>query len=245
MKKLIVVLSSFLLALPAIGQEADNSSKGSLNVSVDVVSRYVWRGLLYDHSPNIQPTLSYTYGGFSVGSWASYGISNQYAEIDLFASYTKGPLTFLLYDYYYETETDLQANDYFNYKNKTTVHLLEGSVFYTGEEAFPIKLTAALFFYGLDKKANGDQAYSSYFEVGYPFKVADQSLDFFIGGSPTEGGFYHTSSKITSTDPNIFNLGVSTTKELKISDSFKLPVKATLSINPAAEDIFFVVAMTF
>ena len=244
MKKLIVVLSSFLLALPAIGQEADNSSKGSLNVSVDVVSRYVWRGLLYEHSPNIQPTLSYTYGGFSVGSWASYGISNQYSEIDLFVSYTKGPFSFVIYDYYNEDETDLQANDYFNYKDKTTGHLFEGSVFYTGEESFPIKLTAAMFFYGADKNADGDQAYSTYFEVGYPFNVADQSLDFFIGGSPSEG-LYHRYSNITSTDPNIFNLGVSTTKELKISDSFKLPVKATLSINPAAEDIFFVVAMTF
>ena len=245
MKKLIIVLSSFLLTISAIGQEADNSSKGSLNVSVDVVSRYVWRGLLYNSSPNIQPTLSYTYGGFSVGSWASYGLSSQYAEIDLFASYTKGPLTFLVYDYYNETENDLQANDYFNYKDKTTGHLLEGSVFYTGGESFPIKLTAAMFFYGPDKKENGDQVYSTYFEVGYPFKVADQSLDFFIGGSPSDNGFYQRYSYITNTDPNIFNLGVSTSKELKISDSFKLPVKATLSVNPAAEDVFFVVAMTF
>lgn len=244
MKKLIIIVSSILFALPVIGQET-GAKKGNLNLSVDVVSRYVWRGLLYSPSPNIQPTLSYTYGGFSVGSWASYSLSSQYAEIDLFASYTKGPLTFLVYDYYNETETDLQANDYFNYKDKTTGHLLEGSVFYTGGESFPIKLTAAMFFYGPDKKTNGDQAYSAYFEVGYPFKVADQPLDFFVGGSPSDNGFYQKYSYITNTDPNIFSLGVSTTKELEISDRFKLPVKATLSLNPAAEDIFFVVAMTF
>ncbi len=244
MKKLIVVISSLFFTHLAMGQEAENTTKSELSVSVDAVSRYVWRGLLYDSSPNLQPTLSYTYGGFSIGSWASYGVSNHYAEIDFFASYTKGAFSFSVYDYFNEDEDDLRVNNYFNYKNKTTGHLLEGSVIYTAGEAFPITLTAAMFFYGSDKKENGDQAYSSYFEVGYPFKVANQSLDFFIGGSPSNG-FYQKYSNIENSDPNIFNLGVSSTKEIKISDSFTLPLKATLSLNPAAEDIFFVVAMTF
>lgn len=237
MKKLIILFVSITLAFPAIGQDATADTKGSLGLSVDVVSRYVWRGLLYNPSPNIQPTLSYTYGGFSIGSWASYGLSDKYAEVDFFASYTKGPLTFLVYDYYTENEIDLEANDFFNYKDKTTGHALEGSVFYTGGDAFPIKLTAAMFFYGADRLADGDQAYSSYFELGYPFKVAEQPLDVFIGATPQEG--------LYNSDAAVVNLGVSTSKQLEISDRFKLPIKATLSVNPSADNIFFVVAMTF
>jgi len=237
MKKLIILFASILLALPSFGQEKEDSTAGDLSVSVDVVSRYVWRGLLYNASPNIQPTLSYTYGGFSIGSWASYGLSSQYAEVDFFASYTKGGLTFLVYDYFTVDEINPQLNDFSNYNDTITGHALEGSIFYAGGEAFPIKLTAAMFFYGADKKINGDQAYSTYFELGYPFRVAGQPLDVFIGGTPQEG-LYHS-------EAGIVNVGLSTSKELEISDRFKLPIKASLSVNPAADNIFFVIGMTF
>ena len=237
MKKVIVLFAAILLALPSKGQETESVSSGKLGLSVDVVSRYVWRGLLYNSSPNIQPTLSYTKGGFSVGSWASYGLSSQFAEVDFFASYTKGPLTFLVYDYYNEEEGDLQANDFFNYNKKVTGHAVEGSIFYAGGEAFPIKLTAAMFVFGNDRKGNGDQYYSTYFELGYPFKVAEQPLDLFIGGTPQEG-LYHS-------DAGIVNVGLSMSKEVEISDRFKLPIKATLSVNPSSDDVFFVIGMTF
>ncbi|SDC12175.1 TorF family putative porin [Williamwhitmania taraxaci] len=238
MKKMIFLFASIFFALPSIGQEPGSVSSSKIDLNVDVVSRYVWRGLLYNASPNIQPTLSYTKSGFSIGSWGSYGLSSQYAEVDFFASYSTGPLTFLVYDYFNEDEGDLQANDFFNYKEKITAHAVEGSIFYTGGDGFPIKLTAAMFVYGNDRNPdNGDQYYSTYFELGYPLNVADHPLDIFIGGTPQKG-LYHS-------DAGIVNIGLSTTKELEISDRFKLPIKATLSVNPSADNVFLVIGMTF
>lgn len=219
-----------------VAQDAKPESKVSFNYNVDFVSRYVWRGLLFNGNPNIQPTVSLTAGGLTIGSWASYGMSQNYAEIDLFASYSFSNFSITLYDYYNENETDLAAVDYFNWDKNTTGHLLEGTVAWLGTENFPLSMTLAAFFYGYDTDANGDQNYSTYLELGYPVNIGNYKLNFFLGGTLNDG-FYHT-------DPNIVNVGFKTTKEIEISDRFKLPVSATFVVNPAKDDVFFVVGIT-
>lgn len=216
---------------------ATSESKYSLDFSVDIVSRYLWRGLLYSPSPNIQPTLTFSAGGFSIGAWGSYSLSEQYAEVDLFVSYNTGPLTLMVFDYYAEDETDLTAVDYFKWKNETTGHQLEGTIMFGGTDKIPFTLTAATFFYGNDKNADGDNNYSTYFEIAYPVKVVDQEVNLFLGGTPAKG-LYHT-------EAGIVNVGFSTSKNLKITDSFELPVKGTFAVNPAAKDVFFVIGLTF
>ena len=238
MKKTLLsgLISLFLGINLAIAQEENTNSKVSVDYSVDFVSRYLWRGLLFNGNPNIQPTISLTAGDFSFGSWASYGVSQNYAEVDLFASYTKGSFSFTIYDYYNEDETDLAAVDYFHWKRKTTGHMLEGTIAWAGTEKFPLSITAAVFFYGNDRDANLDQNYSTYLELGYPVKIGNYNFDLFLGGTLNEG-LYHT-------DPNIVNVGFKTTKEIEFSDKFKLPVSATFVVNPAKEDVFFVVGIT-
>lgn len=238
MKKLLLSLTTTLLLTSsiAVAQEEKQSSAVSVDYSVDIVSRYIWRGLLFNGNPNIQPTISLTAGGFSIGSWASYGMSQNYAEIDLFATYSFSNFSVTLYDYYNEDETDLAAVDYFNWGKNTTGHLLEGTVAWAGTENLPLNITLAAFFYGYDTDANGDQNYSTYLELGYPVKIGDFDVDLFVGGTLNEG-FYND-------EANIVNLGFKTTKEIEITDKFKLPVSATFAVNPAKEDVFFVVGIT-
>ncbi|MBN1991050.1 MAG: hypothetical protein JW783_16740 [Bacteroidales bacterium] len=214
-----------------------NESSSSLDLNVDIVSRYLWRGLLYSPSPNIQPTLTFSAGGFAIGAWGSYSLSEQYAEVDLFVSYTTSPITLMVYDYYAEDETDLSAVDYFKWKKGTTGHQLEGTIMFGGTDKIPFTLTAATFFYGNDKNVDGDNNYSTYFEIAYPVKIAGQEVNLFLGGTPAEG-LYHT-------EAGIVNVGFSTSKSLKITDSFELPVKGTFAVNPAAKDVFFVIGLTF
>ena len=238
MKK--TLLSGIILLLLgcnlALAQEENQKSKVSVDYSVDFVSRYVWRGLLFNGNPNIQPTISLTAGGLTLGSWASFGTSQEYSEIDLFATYTIGNLSFTLYDYYNEYESNLDSVDYFNWDKKTTGHLVEGSVNWAGTESFPLSITLASFFYGYDTDENGDQNYSAYLELGYPVKIGNYNFDLFAGGALNKGFYYH--------EANIINVGFKTTKEIEITEKFKLPVSATFVVNPAKEDVFFVVGIT-
>ena len=47
------------------------------------MSRYIWRGTDYGHSPSIQPTLSLTAGGFEIGGWGAIATNSFFQEIDL------------------------------------------------------------------------------------------------------------------------------------------------------------------
>ncbi len=238
MRKILpgLIAMQLLFTGQAVAQEEVPESKVSIDYSVDFVSRYLWRGLLFNGNPNIQPTISLTAGGFSIGSWGSYAISQDYAEIDLFATYSIGNLSLTLYDYYNEIESDLEAVDYFNWKKETTGHLLEGTIAWAGSDNVPLSVTLAAFFYGYDTDANGDQNYSTYLELGYPVKIGDYDINFYIGGALNEGFYHH--------EANIVNVGFKTTKEVEISDRFKLPISATFTVNPAKENIFFVVGIT-
>jgi hypothetical protein len=228
----IIIMNCFTL----FAQEEKPESKVSVDYSVDFVSRYVWRGLLFSGNPNIQPTVSLTAGGFTIGSWASFAGSQEYAEIDLFATYSIGNFSFTLYDYYNEYESNLDSVDYFNWDKKTTGHLVEGSITWAGTESFPLSVTLASFFYGYDMNKNQNQNNSTYLELGYPVKIGDYDFDLFVGGTLNKG-FYNE-------EANIVNVGFKTTKEIEITDKFKLPVSATFVVNPAKDDVFFVVGIT-
>jgi hypothetical protein len=92
-------------------------------------------------------------------------------------------------------------------------------------------------FYGFDKLAGDStkQAYSTYIELGYSKGAAN----FFFGFTPWAG--YYNNYGITAFDPaaskkafSIVNIGASVTKALKINDTYSLPLKATLVLNPSA-----------
>ena len=79
------------------------------------------------------------------------------------------------------------------------------------------------------------QAYSTYIELGYSKGAAS----IFLGFTPWAG--YYNNYGITTFNPgaqgktfSIVNIGASVTKTLKITDTFSLPLKATLVINPSA-----------
>lgn len=235
----VLVLLIATCNLELRGQENQTGTVGagsSLDLKADIVSRYYWRGLLYCASPNVQPSLTYTNNGFSVGTWASMGLSERYSEVDLYLSYTKGAFTFMLYDYFCEDENDLTSTDYFNWKNSLTGHQLEATIIFGDTEKFPFTVTAATFFYGADKDDDGDNCYSTYFEVMYPFQICNHDVNVFIGGTPASG-LYHNGA-------NVVNMGFSASHTIDITPSFKIPITGTFAVNPAAEDVFFILGIT-
>ena len=184
-------------------------------------------------TPNFQPTLAYTSKMLEIGVWGSTDFAGTYKEVDPYVAVTTGPVKVTLTDYNW----NLMDASYFNYYSNETGHRLEGSVGYTGPASFPFSVSWNTMFYGLDKKANDStkQAFSTYIELGYT--KGDVSI--FLGFTPWES--YYNNFGVTAFDStaakktfSVVNIGASVTKALKISETYSLPIKATLVINPSA-----------
>jgi hypothetical protein len=235
-KKLLLVIFVTLVSSTTIPLNAQTDEPASpFKVTADLVSHYVWRGSMATGSPtpNFQPTLAFLKGNFEIGVWGSTDFTGSYKEFDPYITLTNGHIKLAITDYDWNFN---QAN-YFNYKNSETGHRFEGTVGFTGTEALPVSITWNTLVYGLDKKSDDStrQAYSTYIELGY----SRGSASFFLGFTPWSG--YYNNYGVTTFDPgvskktvSIVNIGASVTKALKINETFSLPLKATLVINPSA-----------
>lgn len=223
------------LAICAIAVLTTMSVKAQFSVSTDIVSNYVWRGVEQDltftnGTPNVQPSLSYSAGNFTIGSWGSYGILGTVKEVDLYASYKfSNILTVTVTDYNWNF-----SQSYFDYTSGTD-HIFEGTLAYAGVESFPLTASLNTMFYGADKKTDGTQAYSTYMELGYP--ISDNA-SLFLGGSLNESANYGT------TGMAITNVGMKLSKSLEFTDKFSLPIYGVLGFNPTAKDAFLVLGIT-
>ena len=235
-KNILLVAFLTLTCFTSLLVNAQTSEPVSpFKVTADLVSSYVWRGSLATGSPtpNFQPTLAFTKGKFEIGVWGSTDFVGSYKEIDPYVSLSSGKLKFAITDYNWNFD---QVN-YFNLKNSQTGHRFEGTIGFTGSEAMPISVTWNTMFYGLDKKSSDStkQAYSTYIELGYTKGAAS----FFLGFTPWASYYNNygvTTFDLTATKKtfSIVNIGASITKGLKINETYSLPLKATLVINPSA-----------
>ena len=229
-----------VLAICAIAVLSITSAKAQFATGADVVSSYVWRGVTQGTkagTPNIQPFAAYTVGGFTIGSWASTSFTGDVKEVDLYATYAFSPAFALtLTDYNYNLGA--QPN-YFDY-TKTTGHVFEATLAYTGSEKFPLSATVNTMFAGADKTTAGDQAFSTYAELGYQLTPLAKV---FIGGLATSGtGYTDLSSSIVKA--GITNVGLKVSKSIAITDKFSLPVYGIVGANPSSKTAFFVAGVT-
>src|SRR5208283_549933 len=232
-------------------------------ITADLVTSYIWRGTLSSATPNFQPTFSFTTGPLEIGVWGSTDFIGVYKELDLYASLTTGPLKWTVtdYDFYFNENTKLIP--YFTYVSTSshngtvtnpTGHIFEGSIGYSGPASFPISVTANVMFAGNDYKfsptspvnpATGltqdisKQAYSTYIEFDYTFKYFSP----FLGITPSQG--YYGDGYAGIGGFGVCNLGITASKNLKISDAYSLPLKATLGFNPQRQDAYCVFGITF
>jgi len=234
-KCILLVMFITLVCFPSHINAQTSDSVSPFKVTADLVSQYVWRGSLATGSPtpNFQPTLAFTEGNFEIGVWGSTDFVGSYKEVDTYISLTVGQFKLAVTDYNW----NLDKANYFNYANSETGHRIEGTIGFTGTKAIPISIIWNTMFYGLDKKSEEStkQAYSTYIELGY----SNGPVSFYFGFTPWAG--YYNNYGVTTFDPgarektfSIVNIGTSITKTLKITESFSLPLKATLVINPSA-----------
>jgi len=213
------------LAICVIAVLATMNVKAQFATGADIVSSYVWRGIsqgtTHGGTPNFQPTLSFTTGGLTIGSWGSGSFDGEIKEVDLYASYVFSPsFAITLTDYNYGFA---QPKGYFYY-GKGTDHLYEATLAYTGPKTFPLGIAVNTMFAGSDTLSNGKAAFSTYAELNYP--ITD-NVKVFCGASvlKSNANVYNTSGFA------ITNIGIKVSKSIVITDKFSLPLYGILGAN--------------
>ncbi len=202
----------------------------------DVVSSYIWRGQdLGDVS--LQPTLGIGYKGLSLTAWGSVGLSDpsDTKEFDLTLGYTIGGFNIGITDYWFNGGLDPE-NRYFKYDAHGTNHVFEANV---GYDFGPASLQWYTNFAGNDGMNNdGKRAYSSYVELAVPFKLATVDWTATAGAVPFATDFYGTDGFAVT------NLALKATKEIKVSESFSVPVFGQVIANPCSQKAYLVIGFT-
>ncbi len=248
MKKFSFILLVMVLIISNTYSQKDSTkAENPISISCDLMSRYVWRGADLGTAPSIQPGIEYNKSGFAIGVWGAYAINFQgYQESDFYLGYKfyKDMFSVLITDYYFQS--DLASQNYFDYKKETTGHVLETTFSFNGTEKLPLSVMIAANVYGADaKKINDDGTvgniqFSTYTELGYSLKY----LNAFLGINLTKADTDRGESGYFGDEVGIINLGISTTKNIKITKSFTLPLTVSVITNPQAKKIYFVAGIS-
>lgn len=226
MKKIFVLGMIVLFGASAI--KAQDTVEAT--VSADVVNQYIWRGQELGNSA-FQPTLGVAYKGLSLSAWGSTGITEaaDTKEFDLTLSYTIGGFNIGVTDYWFNAGLDPQ-NRYFKYDAHSTNHVFEANIGYDFGVASVQWYTNFAGNDGANK--DGDRAYSSYFEISAPFKLASLDWTATAGAVPYATDFYGTNGFAVT------NIAVRATKDIKVTDSFSIPVFAEVAGNPCSQKAY-------
>ena len=215
---------------------AQENGKVETTIAADVVNQYIWRGLDAGNV-SLQPTLGVAWKGLSLTAWGSVGLteSSDTKEFDLTLSYTTGGLNVGITDYWFSTGQDPDKR-YFKYDAHGTNHVFEANIGYDFGVVSAQWYTNFAGNDGVNK--DGKRAYSSYFEVTAPFRLATCEWTATLGAVP-----YATTSYGT-TGFAVTNIGLKATKDIRITDSFSVPIFAGVTGNPCAQKAYLVFGFT-
>lgn len=220
------------LVLLSVGTTAIKAQdKVEASVGVDLVSGYIWRGQDLG-GVSLQPGVSIAYKGFSLGAWGSVGVEgSDTKEMDLTLGYATGGFSISVTDYWFNG-----GPGYFHYKAHNTSHVYEAQV---GYDFGPVAVNWFTNFAGDDGVNDGKRAYSSYISVAAPFRLGGLDWEAEVGATPW---------RTTSYEANGFavcNISLKAAKDIKITDSFSLPLFGQVVWNPRSEGAYIVVGLSF
>jgi hypothetical protein len=219
-----LLMASMITSPMNVYAQAEKSSP--FDVGGDLVSSYLWRGTKFGTGPAIQPYLSFAAGGFEIGGWGSYSFGNSsFAEADLYLTYGFDfGLSLGITDYYFPGA----GSDYFDFSDSTGTHGLELNL---GYEIKGFSVSANYMFN--EAPTAGTAGGDLYFELGYTFK--------YFGIHLGAGDGWHTEGDKFA----VCNIGLSTSKEIPITEKYSLPVSGSLIWNPEREQFHVVVGVSF
>lgn len=217
-KSLLSIALAVLSFVGAYAQETCEKFTDSYSFS----TKNVYRGVGLGNSPVVGAELSY-----NVTKWATLSTAPTFTVLTSggYGSTLKNTATFKyeklslgIEDAYYFNGDG--ANDYFTYGDSTS-HLVNVGVKYTDKK-----------FYGLVQatpyKASYDDNNGVYFEAGYNFcKYATVNVGYVTDASTNN---FRTKAGLT-------HIGLSSTRDVKISSTLKTKMTATIAVNPTKDAV--------
>lgn len=231
MKKIVLLAMGLVLSSTALAQD-----KVETTIKADFVNEYIWRGLKCG-DVSVQPTLGVGYRGLSLTAWGSYGLSNKddMKEFDLTLAYSTSGFNIGITDYWFSEGLDPDAR-YFKYDAHGTNHLFEANI---GYDFGPVALQWYTNFAGNDGlNKSGKRAYSSYFEASAPFRLAT------VDWTATAGVVPFATSTYGTTGFAVTNLSLRATKDIRVTDSFSIPIFGQVTANPCSQKAYLVLGFT-
>ena len=255
LRKMVTVMLLLTVAQVAFGQDQEQNQNPNqnlnhnlnqnqnlmINAEADLVSSYVWRGI-YQTGVSIQPSLTASFSGFTLGVWGSTDFSTWFKEFDFSLFYETGGLSFGITDYWWSG----QWEPYFNRKGKNGApdvkykenHLLEISIGYHFGDGFPLSLGWNTMFFGdQDKNLEDKQMFSSYLSVGYDFPVKDVKCNVEMG--------FNTWESMYSNKFDLMRLSFKALKTVTVTDKFSMPAFAQMILCPATNDAHLIFGLKF
>lgn len=221
-KKISYLIKSLALGLVitlAFGLTNFNTAEAQeVSTGVDLYSTYVWRGVAYS-GPSLQPSVELSSGGFAIGGWGSQGYDG-FQEMDLYAGYS------------FDFGLSLGVTDYWYPGAAGSGPWLDGD-----SHAYELNLGYGIEDFSLSANyifaGSGSAGDDIYFEAGYSFEGAS----LFLGG----GDGWHSSDSEFA----LVNIGVSTAKDIVITDTFTIPLSGAVIFNPDTEQLYILAGLSF
>lgn len=228
----------FLCTIAGLLHAQDSSSLklSNFSVSLELTTKYMWRGIEYGTAPVLFPMLSYDYKGFNAYAMGGYAVNGSHQEVDLGISYTRDWISIGINDYYYPSAVG-ESDRYFEFSKGETGHSVE-AVMTVSPTQIPLYFQASTYFFGNDKKLDGKQAYSSYIELGYNHAFKNDNQLTLLAGASLNKSFYTNYESGFS----VCNVAVKYSTNLPIG-KYKLPISASYVINPYMEKSYFTLSL--
>lgn len=238
MKRYIILLV-FLVTLMS-GLLANDSTKvvSPFSASLELTTKYMWRGIEYGTAPTVFPMIGYCYKGFNAFAMGGYAVNGSHQEVDLGVSYTANEFSLGVSDYYYPSAVG-EKDGYFKLSNRNTGHWVEAYASWNGKK-IPLWVTVSTYVFGADKNEDGKQMYSAYAEVGYTHSFNDNnSLSLCVGANLNKSFYTEYQSGF-----NVVNINAKYSTAFKFG-KFHLPVSAGYILNPYKNKSFFTMSLYF
>lgn len=228
----------------------DEAPSVSVDAGVTLTSRFIYRGINLGQAPQVQPSLALNVGDFQAAVWSSHPIarpSDQSAETLAGAGNYREVNFWLLYNVdvgvgtltpYVQNHYNPNNGPFFDLDNETTAHAFQGQLTFRGDErSAPVDAMVGYVFFGND---GADVVGSVYLEGGYSFDVSGLAMRAFAGGVPGRSPF----NGVTESRAQVTNVGLSASRDIRLSDDFSLPLGVQFVVNPYTEDAFAAVSVS-
>ena len=218
LKKQSLKLTSLFVAVFSIFNL--NEAKAQ-DLGADLVSSYVWRGTQFGSGAHIQPYVSLSSGDLELGAWGSFPTTANGGgnELDLYASYSFGKFGLTLTNYSFPGEGGAYADG---------EGLFEGDYFEVSgsAELGPINLMVGYF----------TEVEALYIEAAFSAGPVDIALGY---GDDSGDAWYVNGGS------GLCNISLGGSKDIKITESYSLPVFGSFVYNPDSEAAFLVFGASF